>query len=148
MAFKGVKLRFEVAQVPETDRFVRRPGGQDGFSSGIEGDRVDGITMLAVRNGRRTVRLGLTDVKDLKGDIIRHRANEGRVKRVVLDIIDNRCVMGVGSGGLERFVALLEGRQIPDWSQSTDFTQQKVPRKTHQRRTVLSSLPVTRCPAE
>lgn len=116
MALKGVKLRFEVAQVPKTDRFVRRPGGKDGFGGGIEGDRVDGITMLAFCNSRGTVRLGLSNVKDLKGDIIRHRANEGGVKGVVLNVIDNRCVMGVGSGGLECLVALLEGCQIPNRS--------------------------------
>lgn len=121
MAFKGVKLRFEVTQIPKTDRFVRRPGGQDGFGSGVEGDRVDGITMLALGNSCCTVRLGLSNVKDLKGDIIRHRANEGGMKRVVLDIIDNRCMVGVGSGGLERFVALLEGRQVPNKRQSTNL---------------------------
>lgn len=71
--------------------------------------------MLAFRRGSRAGRFRLTDIEDLKGDVIGHRTDEGRVERVVLDIVDNGRVVGVGPRGFEGLVALGVSCEIPAW---------------------------------
>lgn len=49
----------------------------------------------------------------MKGEVVRDGANEEGMKRVVLNIIDNRSVVSVGSSGMEGFIVGREFCYIP-----------------------------------
>lgn len=69
--------------------------------------------MLAIGRGGGTGAVRFAEVEDLKGDIVRHGANEGLVEGVILDVIDDRGMMGKGAGGFKGLVAFGVRGQIP-----------------------------------
>ena len=113
MTLQRVQLRLQISQIPQANGLVCRSSGQNSLCRRIEGDRVDRIAVLTGRRGGSLSRVRSADIQDLKGDIIGDGADEGRVKRVVLDIIDDRRMVGIGASRTNGFVALGVGGKVP-----------------------------------
>lgn len=57
------------------------------------------------RLGRRRRCAGRADVKDLESEVVGHSADEGFMKGMMLDVIDDRGMVGVCAGSMKCFVA-------------------------------------------
>lgn len=123
VAFERVQFRLEIPQIPQTDGLVGRTSGQDCLGSRIERDRVDGVTVLALGRGSGASGVSSTNVENLKCDVIRNGTDQRRVQWVVLDIVHNRGMVGVGASWTKGFVALSVGGQVPAFDVSICLNQ-------------------------
>lgn len=114
MAFEGVKSGLKVTEIPQGNGFIGRARCDDGLRGGIEGNGVDGVTMLALCRCGGASRVGLSGVEDLQGDVVGHRSDQGFMKRVVLDIVDDRGMVSESARGFKGLVAFGVCSQIPN----------------------------------
>ncbi|KAL3706287.1 hypothetical protein TMatcc_007297 [Talaromyces marneffei ATCC 18224] len=105
MAFKRMQFGFQVAKIEQSYGLVCRSCSQDGFGSGIECDRIDGIPVLSLCNSGSSGCVGISNIDDLKGNVVRHRTDQRCVERVVLDVVHNGRVMRISPGRSDGFVA-------------------------------------------
>ena len=61
----------------------------------------------------RTSRIRFSNIDDLQSDIVGNGADERGVERVVLDIVNDRVMMGIRSSRLESLVVLGVCGQVP-----------------------------------
>lgn len=87
--------------------------------------------------------LRLSDIDNLEGQVIGDRSDQRLVQRVVLHIVDYGSVVGVHARSFDMGVVGLERVEIPNNVSVEPDAEGYI----YHRRTVLSSLPVTRCPA-
>lgn len=144
VAFQRVEFCLEVTQIPQPNRLVCRPCRQNRLGGGVEGDRVDSVAVLALGQGSCAIRLGGTGVQNLERDVVGDGSDKRGVEGVVLDIIDDRRMVGISSGRSDCLVALGVCGEVPA-IQSGELVNVRVGlASTYQSRTVLSSLPVAR----
>lgn len=112
-----MQLRLQVSQIPQSDGLVCRPGGQNRLGSRVERDRIDGITVLTLGRSSGTSGVSSTNIQDLKSDVVGDGADKGRVEGMVLNVINDRGMVGVGAARAKRFVALGVCSKVPTLGQ-------------------------------
>jgi len=69
------------------------------------------VTIDSLRCGARCTRGA--GIEDLEGEIVGNSTNQRRVKRMMLDIVYNRCMVGIYSSGMKGFIVRGEFGGIP-----------------------------------
>lgn len=142
MTFKGVELVLEIPQIPETDCLVARSRGQNELRGRVERQGIDRIGMANCLDGGFGI-AGLPDIKNLESQIVGHRANEGLVQWVILDVVDDGSMMCICASGFNMVILTTYSFKVPfDISFRINTSS-----GTDHNRTVLSSLPVASFPA-
>lgn len=108
-----VHLGFQIAQVPHPDGFVRRARRQQRLGCRVECDGIDRIAVLTFRRDSCASGLRVTNVQDLQSDIVGNGADERRMQRMILNVVDDGGMVSVGADGLERLVPLDVRRKVP-----------------------------------
>lgn len=130
MSFERVQFRLEIPQIPQSDGFVRGTRGQDCLCGRIERDRVDGVAMLGLSRSSGTSSVGSTDVENLECDVVGDSTNKRRVEGVVLNVVDNRGMVGIGAGWTKSFVALGVCRQVPEFGRQYPARSKRIALRT------------------
>lgn len=114
VALEGVQFEFQVPEIPDADAVVRTAGCHYAFGGGGEGEGVDGVAVLVGGGGDGgAAGVGLSCVEDLEGDVVGDGADEGWVEGVVLHVVDDGGVVGVGSGRFEEAVGRRKLGDVP-----------------------------------
>lgn len=108
VALKGVDHAVQIAEIPDADRLVGRTSGNNVVRTRGKGDRVDSIGMAgALQRGFGGIRFA--GIQDLEGQIVRDCSDYCLVDGVVLNIINDSCVVSVGPRGLNNIVGRCDG---------------------------------------
>lgn len=113
VALERVEFLLQVTQIPDGDGLVCGTSSQNGLRGRVEGKRIDGIAVLALSGGGRASGVILAGIENLERDIIGNSSDERGVKRVILNVIDNRGVVSEGTAGSDGLVALGVCSDVP-----------------------------------
>ena len=113
MTIHRMHLHFEITEIPKAHSVIGRASRKDSLRRWIEGNAVNRIFVKALRGSRRPSCVAFTGIDDLNGDIIRYSTDQGRVKGVILDIVDIRRMVGIRPNRFQSSVAFRERVEVP-----------------------------------